>query len=148
MHAEARDPFWSSFSAALCALLLCSIVNIGHSQDLSTADPEFWEKYTDLADWATVRLKLTPEQEKSVIPILEKSFEKRLKILEEYGFTDEEIPQLTEKQREEIDAKFIGVRADTRAKLVKLLNAEQLEELKKIQTEAHMEFRQRLPKAH
>lgn len=147
MQAEAREPFWSSFSAALCALLLFFTVSTGRAQEAGPGT-DFWEKYTDIADWASLRLKLTPEQEKEVIPILQKNFEKKLDILKQYGFTNQDMPKLTEKQLEEIDAKFIAVRAETRAKLAKILNAEQLEELKKIQMESHKEFRQRLPKAN
>lgn len=39
---------------------------------------------------------------------------------------------------------MIAIRAETRAKLVPLLNADQLKELKKVQKEFHRKFRKRL----
>lgn len=107
-------------------------------------ESDFWEKYDDITDWVTLRLELTPEQEKSVLPILSGNFERRLGLLEQYGFSATEYPELNRVQKEEIDAKMIAIGADTRAKLVPILNAEQLEELKKIQEEFHLDFRHRL----
>ncbi|WP_295799346.1 hypothetical protein [uncultured Microbulbifer sp.] len=143
MQYEAREPFWSSFSAALCALLLYTFVSTGHG---ATSNDDFWEKYADVSNWASIRLKLTPEQEAKALPILEKNFDRKLQVLEEFGFTDQKTPKLTEQQLEQIDAKFIAIRAETRAEMAAILNAEQLEELKKIQREYHEEFRARIPK--
>ncbi|MFV8781444.1 hypothetical protein ACNKU7_03375 [Microbulbifer sp. SA54] len=144
MHAEARDPFWSSFSAALCALLLFSIVTTGQAADSDDLSDDFWEKYADITDWVTLRLKLTPEQETKVLPLMEKSFELQLKILEDYGFSQGKMPKLTREQKEEIDAKIIAARAATRAEMVRILNEDQLAELKKIQQEFHESFRSKL----
>ncbi|QKX15978.1 hypothetical protein [Microbulbifer sp. YPW1] len=105
---------------------------------------DFWEKYDDITDWVSLRLKLTPEQEEKALPLMEKNFELQLNILEDYGFARGKMPKLTREQKEELDAKIIAVRAATRVEMVKILNAEQLEELKKIQQEYHEEFRRRL----
>ncbi|WP_193161593.1 hypothetical protein [Microbulbifer hainanensis] len=105
---------------------------------------DFWEKYDDIADWITLRLKLTPEQERVALPILQEDFEKKKEMLKSYGFLSGSKPKLSTKQKEEIDAKMIAIRAETRAKLVDLLDATQLAELKKIQREYHEEFRRRL----
>ncbi|WP_226663392.1 hypothetical protein [Microbulbifer aggregans] len=144
MHAEAREPFWSSFSAALCALLLFSIVSTGNAAESEELSDDFWEKYADINDWVSLRLKLTPEQEDKAVPILEKNFERKIAVLKEYGFEPDKKPDLSEQQKEEIDAKFIAIRAATRAELVKILNPEQLAELKKIQQEFHEGFRKKL----
>ena len=144
MHAEAREPFWSSFSAAICALLLYAIVNTGQAADRGLSD-DFWEKYADINDWVSIRLKLTPEQEAKAVPILQENFEKKLQVLQDFGFTDKEMPKLSQAQLEQIDAKFIAIRTETRAQLAAILNPDQLEELKKIQKEYHEEFRARLP---
>lgn len=144
MHAEAREPFWSSFSAALCALLLFSIVSTGNAAESEGLSDDFWEKYADINDWLSLRLKLTPEQEDKVLPILEKNFERKITVLKEYGFQPGKRPDLSDQQKEEIDAKFIAIRAATRAELVKILNPEQLAELKKVQQEFHEGFRKKL----
>lgn len=140
MTPESRDPFWSSFSAALFALLLFTVVSTSKAVD----SDDFWEKYDDIADWVTLQLKLTPEQEEKALPLMEKSFELQLHILEDYGFAPGKRPKLTREQKEEIDAKIIAARAATRVEMVKILNEEQLEELKKIQTEFHQSFRKKL----
>ncbi|MCK7596171.1 hypothetical protein M0G74_02685 [Microbulbifer sp. CAU 1566] len=144
MSPESRNPFWSSLSAALFALLLFTVVSTGKAVDNSGLGDDFWEKYDDITDWITLRLKLTPEQEDKALPLLEKSFELQLMIIKDYGFADGKMPKLTQMQKEELDAKIIATRAATRAEMVKILNPEQLEELKKIQREFHEEFRRRL----
>ncbi|WGL16216.1 hypothetical protein PVT68_15765 [Microbulbifer bruguierae] len=144
MSPESRDPFWSSLTAALFALLLFTVVSTGKALDAKGLGDDFWEKYDDITDWVSLRLKLTPEQEQKALPILEKSFELKLAILQDYGLKNGKMPRLTQMQKEEIDAKIIAARAATRAELVPILNAEQLEELKKIQLEFHQEFRRRL----
>ena len=146
MSPESRDPFWSSFCAALFALLLFTVVSTGRALDSDGLGADFWEKYDDITDWVTLQLKLTPEQEDKVLPIMERSFELQLSILEDYGFAKGKMPKLTREQKEELDAKIIATRAATRVEMVKVLNTQQLEELKKIQQEFHDEFRKRLAK--
>lgn len=144
MPLKSRDPFWTSLSAAICALLLFTLVSTGKAVDTSGLGDDFWEKYDDIADWVTLRLELTPEQEEKALPLMEKNFELQLLILKDYGFARGKMPKLTREQKEELDAKIISVRAATRTEMVRILNAEQLEELKKIQQEYHDEFRRRL----
>ena len=123
------------------SVLFCAVQLQAEDEELSG---DFWEKYDDIADWVSLRLKLTPEQEKSVLPILSGNFERRLELLKKYGFSPSKRPKLSRVQKEEIDARMIGIGADTRARLVPILNEKQLEELKKIQHEFHMDFRRRL----
>lgn len=105
---------------------------------------DFWEKYDDIADWVTLRLELTPEQEEKVLPILEQDFQRKKEMLKSYGFLSGDKPHLSEQEVEEIDAKMIAIRAETRAKLVPLLAPDQLKSLKEIQREYHQDFRERL----
>ncbi|MCQ3828533.1 hypothetical protein HXX02_03680 [Microbulbifer elongatus] len=147
MFSDSQNSLWSNLSAAILAILLSTILSFpSHASDskLGSMD-DFWEKYDDIADWITIRLKLTPEQEDKVLPLLEKNFEVQMAIMEEYGIKpDTEVPKLTREQKEEIDAKVIAVRAATRAEVIKVLEKEQLQELKAIQREYHEELRERL----
>ncbi|WP_153039251.1 hypothetical protein [Microbulbifer sp. Q7] len=143
MSRDCHAPFWSSLSAAIFALLLVAAISTGKAAAGGLGD-DFWEKYDDITDWITLRLKLTPEQEEKALPLMQKNFELKLAILEDYGFERGKMPKLTREQKEELDAKIVAVRAATRVEMVKILNAEQLEELKKIQQEYHDEFRRRL----
>ncbi|WP_158681656.1 hypothetical protein [Microbulbifer pacificus] len=148
MTCDTQNSFWSNLSAAILALLLSSLLTISssHASDakLGSMD-DFWEKYDDIADWVTLRLKLTPEQEGKMLPLMEKNFELQMAVMKEYGIEPGKmVPKLTTEQKEEIDAKLIAVRASTRVEAVHILNEEQLEELKKIQKEFHQELRARL----
>lgn len=87
---------------------------------------DFWEKYDDIADWLTLRLKLTPEQEEAALPILDENFGKKKAMLKKYGFPSDNLPELSRKQKEEIDAQMIAIRAQTRAQLVSVLDEKQL----------------------
>ena len=143
MQALTHPGTMARFLAILFAtsLMFCALQLQADEEGLGD---DFWEKYDDIADWVTLRLKLTPEQEKTVLPILEKNFQKQKAMLKQYGFLSGSVPKLTRKQKEEIDAKMIAIRADTRAQLVSILNEKQLKEVKKIQREYHEEFRRRL----
>lgn len=123
------------------SLLFCTVQLQADDEGLGE---DFWEKYDDIADWLTLRLKLTPEQEEATLPILEENFEKKKAMLKKYGFLSDNLPELSRKQKEEIDAKMIAIRAQTRAQLVSVLDEKQLAELKKVQREYHDEFRRRL----
>ncbi|GAA5524126.1 hypothetical protein Maes01_00680 [Microbulbifer aestuariivivens] len=105
---------------------------------------DFWEKYDDITDWVTLKLDLSPEQEEKVLPILQQDFQRKKKMLKSYGFRSGKSPHLNEQLVEEIDAKMVAIRAETRAKLVPLLSPQQLKSLKEIQSEYHQDFRERL----
>ncbi|WP_346837390.1 hypothetical protein [Microbulbifer sp. SAOS-129_SWC] len=125
-----------------CASLFFSTVQL--QADEKGLGDDFWEKYDDIADWVSLRLQLTQEQEKKVLPILHENFEKKKAMLKSYGFLSGSLPELTHKQKEEIDAKMVEIRAETRIQLAELLSPQQIRELKKIQREYHEEFRRRL----
>jgi len=126
------------FSASL---LFCTVQLRADDKGLGE---DFWEKYDDITDWVSLRLKLTAEQEQKVMPIIEQNFEKKKAMLKSYGFLSGSTPELSRQQKEEIDAKMVEIRAETRVQLAELLSPQQIEELKKIQREYHDEFRKRL----
>ncbi|SDZ99607.1 hypothetical protein [Microbulbifer marinus] len=123
-----------SLSVLFCALQL-------NAEDKDLPD-NFWKKYGDVTEWVSARLKLSPEQAEEALPILKTSFELKKLMLEDYGLKDGKMPPLTDEQKEELDAGMIAIRANTRGEMVKILNKEQLEELKKIQEEYHMAYRE------
>ncbi|MFA0810992.1 hypothetical protein [Microbulbifer epialgicus] len=99
------------------------------------ANADFWEKYDDLTDWVTLRLKLTPEQEKVVLPIMQKSFAEKKAVLENYGLLSEPKPSLTPQQRGEIKAQLAVISARALKELRGTLNRKQLKEAARIQHE-------------
>ncbi|WP_043319097.1 hypothetical protein [Microbulbifer sp. HZ11] len=147
MFSDSQNSLWSNLSAAILAILLSSILSFpSHASDekLGSMD-DFWEKYDDIADWMTIRLKLTPEQEDKLLPLMEKNFELKMAVLKEYGIEPgKEIPELTREQKEELDAKLIAIRAATRVEAITVLNEQQLKELKAVQREYHEDFRSQL----
>lgn len=130
--------FLLSLSVLFCALPLKAEGQAGRD--------DFWQKYGDVTDWVSKRLNLTPEQAQEALPIIKTSFELKKLMLEDYGLKDGKMPPLTDEQKEELDAGMIAIRANTRGEMVKILNKEQLEELKKIQEEYHLAYREWLSK--
>ncbi|MDP5210560.1 hypothetical protein [Microbulbifer sp. 2205BS26-8] len=57
-------------SYSLCLLQVALALGLAfaslsvNAQGQQQANPDFWEKYDDLTDWVTLRLQLTPEQER------------------------------------------------------------------------------------
>ncbi|WP_444940791.1 hypothetical protein ACJJI3_20645 [Microbulbifer sp. ZKSA004] len=114
------------------------------SAQQQNANPDFWEKYDDITDWVTLRLQLTPGQEKTVLPIMQKSFAEKKAVLEKYGLLSGEKVALTPKQRGEIGAQFAAISLETHKELEGILNKEQLRKAQKIQQEFLSEFAARL----
>ncbi|WP_237055339.1 hypothetical protein [Microbulbifer sediminum] len=133
-----------SYAGSLAILALLLALTGGCAREDKGLGEDFWEKYDDVTDWVTLKLNLTPEQEETVLPILQENFRRKKEMLKSYGFLSGEAPELTKKQREEIDAKMIAIRAETRAQLVDILDEDQLQSLKELQLEYHEEFRRRL----
>ncbi|MFI2811317.1 MULTISPECIES: hypothetical protein [Microbulbifer] len=138
-----RFPANAGLALAILALLLGLASGCAREEEKGLGE-DFWEKYDDVTDWVTLKLNLTPEQEDTVLPILQENFRRKKEMLKGYGFLSGEPPELTQKQREEIDAKMIAIRAETRAQLVDILDEQQLQSLKELQLEYHEEFRRRL----
>ncbi|MCO1333174.1 hypothetical protein MO867_02360 [Microbulbifer sp. OS29] len=113
------------------------------AQQQSTS-PDFWEKYDDITDWVTLRLQLTPGQEKTVLPIMQKSFAKKKAVLERYGLLSGTKIVLTPKQRGEIGAQLAAISLQARKELEGTLNKVQMREAQKIQQEFLSEFAARL----
>ncbi|GAA5443436.1 hypothetical protein Misp06_01613 [Microbulbifer sp. NBRC 101763] len=108
------------------------------------ANADFWEKYDDITDWVTLRLQLTPEQEKVVLPILQESFAEKKAVLEAYSLLSDKKIDLTPKQRGEIGAQMAAISAQTLKELKGKLNQKQLKEAGRIQHEFLREFANRL----
>ncbi|MFS1523104.1 hypothetical protein ACL7TT_03165 [Microbulbifer sp. 2304DJ12-6] len=114
------------------------------AQEQPEVNPDFWEKYDDLTDWVTLRLQLTPEQEKVVLPVMQRSFAKQKSLLQSYGLANSTKPSLTPGQRGEIGAQLAVISARNYRELQGMLNEKQLREASKIQREFLRAFAARL----
>ncbi|WP_226642847.1 hypothetical protein [Microbulbifer variabilis] len=114
------------------------------SAQQQSASPDFWEKYDDITDWVTLRLQLTPGQEKAVLPIMQKSLAEKKAVLERYGVLNNPKVRLTPKQRGEIGAQLATISAQSNKELEGILNQQQMAALGKIQHEFLMELAARL----
>ncbi|USD20831.1 hypothetical protein MJO52_17470 [Microbulbifer variabilis] len=114
------------------------------SAQQQTTNPDFWEKYDDITDWVTLRLQLTPGQEKVVLPILQKSLAEKKAVLDRYGILDNPKLTLTPKQRGEIGAQLATISAQVNKELEGILKKQQMRELGKIQHELLMALAARL----
>ncbi|QFT56289.1 hypothetical protein [Microbulbifer sp. THAF38] len=114
------------------------------SAQQQSTNPDFWEKYDDITDWVTLRLQLTPGQEKIVLPIMQKSLVEKKAVLERYGVLNNPKLTLTPKQRGEIGAQLATITGQTNKQLEGILKQQQMKELGKIQHEFLMELAARL----
>ncbi|WP_444919977.1 hypothetical protein ACJJID_13815 [Microbulbifer sp. CnH-101-G] len=114
------------------------------SAQQQSTNPDFWEKYDDITDWVTLRLQLTPGQEKVVLPIMQKSLAEKKAVLERYGVLNNPKLTLTPKQRGEIGAQLATITGQTNKELEGILKQQQMKELGKIQHELLMELAARL----
>lgn len=111
-------------------------------------EPRFSEEQIDQllarVEATQERLQLTEAQKAEVAPILEKSREKRLSILEGYGFGGGSKPELSFREKRALAKEMKAVRGDTEKQLATVLSAEQMAEYKKIQDENRDRLRERM----
>ena len=93
------------------------------------------EALMEQAEENRARLNLTPEQEKEVQPIIEGSRDRRLAILERYGFGRGTKPSLSLREKISLAKDMKAVRQDTEAALARQLTREQMATYKAIQDE-------------
>lgn len=89
-------------------------------------DDSTLEALIERAEENRVRLGLTQEQEAQVKPILERSRERRLDILERYGFGDGQKPSLRLREKLSLAKEMKAVRQETDAALSRHLSREQM----------------------
>lgn len=88
------------------------------------------------------RLRLTPEQESQLQPILRSSFEKRIAALEANGFSrDGQRPSL--QQMRKLRTELAGLRESTEGQVATVLDERQMAEFRKIQDEMREQMRTR-----
>lgn len=90
------------------------------------------------------RLQLTPEQQAALEPILTASVEQRLAVLQSYGFSGEDRPKLSFRQKLSLRNEMQAIREKTESEVAGVLSEEQLAEYKKIQDENREQLRARL----
>ena len=90
------------------------------------------------------RLQLTPEQQAALEPILTASVEQRLAVLQSYGFSGEDRPKLSFRQKLSLRNEMQAIREKTESEVAGVLSKEQLAEYKKIQDENREQLRARL----
>ena len=90
------------------------------------------------------RLQLTPEQQAALEPILTASVEQRLAVLQSYGFSGEDRPKLSFRQKLSLRKEMQAIREKTESEVAGVLSEEQLAEYKKIQDENREQLRARL----
>ncbi|WKD48880.1 hypothetical protein [Microbulbifer spongiae] len=139
-----RPSYWPCLLQVALALGLAFASLSINAQGQQQANPDFWEKYDDLTDWVTLRLQLTPEQEKDVLPVMQRSFAKQKSLLQSYGLANSAKRNLTPKQRGEIGAQLAVISAQSYRELQGMLNEKQLREASKIQREFLRAFAARL----
>ncbi|GMG87343.1 hypothetical protein [Biformimicrobium ophioploci] len=129
---------------ALVVLLLAAGQVSADAHKKKGLGADFWEKYADITDWMTLEMKLTPEQEKKVLPMLQDSFKSKVQVLKDYGFEVGKKPELSCEQILEIDEKILKVRVETVKKVKPELSEEQVQSYIDIVRGFHMDMKERL----
>lgn len=92
-------------------------------------------EFIEHQEQSRARLNLTEEQEERIAPIIEASRDKRLAILETYGFGQGSKPKLSLRKKISLAKEMKAVREDTESALSRHLTPAQMEEYRKIQEE-------------
>ncbi len=135
-----------NFMSILSLLIVSATLTFSfNAQSQETEDPI--AKLENRIAETKKRLNLTPEQEEQLTPIIEKSMDERLALLEKHGFKRD---QGAERKRPSF-SQMRALRSDmqelneqTRESLAKILTEDQLEEWDDIQEENRAQMRERI----
>ncbi len=135
----------SSFLVLFCAFVIGMLSPAWASQEREI-DPE---RLQAQLEETKERLQLTDEQVAQLRPILERSLEKRLQVLEKHGISlDPEAPQkkLGLRKARKLRNDMKKVRKETEEELKGVLSQNQMKEWKKIEEERSQRLREELQK--
>jgi Spy/CpxP family protein refolding chaperone len=102
---------------------------------VSATDEDRIAAFLERAEQTKERLALTPEQEAQITPIMEDARDKRLTILEKYGFGNGTKPSLSLRKKVALAKEMRAVRDETNDRLARHLTREQMQEYEEIQEE-------------
>ena len=91
------------------------------------------------------RLKLTPEQEGKVVPLLQENGRKKIEVLKFYGFGQgKDKHSLSFREKRELAGKMRDIQGDTDRKLQGTLNEQQMREYQAMQEENRDKLREKI----
>jgi len=89
-------------------------------------------------------LRLTDQQQEQVLPILRANSEANLRILQRYGFSRGNRPDLSLRQKLSLRREFYAQRDETNERLSRVLSRDQMRIMEEIQDENRARMRGRL----
>lgn len=124
-------------------LLILAFPAYGQDKFPSDTQKQQFEQYLENV---SQRLQLTEAQRTDLEPILSKSFEDRMNILQSYGFSKETRPKLSLRKKLALRSDMNELRDQTRQDVSGILNDHQLDEFLEIQEENRKQMRKRSDK--
>lgn len=99
------------------------------------------QAFSDRIEKARQRMQLSDEQETALTPIITESVRERAAVLQRYGFSRENRPDLNFRQKLSLRKEMDVLHHNTNEQVAKILTEEQMREWRKIQEEARAHMR-------
>ncbi|TNE63834.1 MAG: hypothetical protein EP335_08510 [Alphaproteobacteria bacterium] len=139
-----RDSITFFKTALMAAFLVVAGAMAVQADDGRKVDEDRLAEFMERMEEARARLKLSPEQETQIQPIMQASREKRLAILEKHGFSGGAKPALSLRDKIALAKEMKAVREDTEKSLSQYLSDAQMKEYRKIQDENRERMKARM----
>ena len=124
-------------------LLILAFPAYGQDRTLPDTQKQQFEQHLENV---SQRLQLTEAQRTDLEPILSKSFEDRMNILQSYGFSKETRPKLSLRKKLALRSDMNELKDQTRQDVSVILNDHQMDEFLEIQVENRKQMRERSDK--
>jgi hypothetical protein len=128
---------------AVLALTPAAAVPAQAQSEMNLTDSQREEIQSRL-DSAAERLGLTDQQREQVLPILRANTEANLRILQRYGFSRGNRPDLSLRQKLSLRREFSAQRDETNERLSRVLSRDQMRIMDEIQDENREQMRERI----
>ncbi len=109
--------------------------------EIQSLSDEQIQAFADRIEEARQRLQLSNEQETALTPIITESVRERVAVLQRYGFSRENRPDLSFRQKLGLRKEMNVLRDNTNEQVAAILTEEQMREWRKIQEEARARMR-------
>jgi hypothetical protein len=132
-----------ALSGAVLALTPIAAVPAQAQSEINPTESQKEEIQSRLAS-AAERLMLTDQQREQVLPILRANTEANLRILQRYGFSRGNRPDLSLRQKLSLRREFSAQRDETNEQLSRVLSRDQMSIMEEIQDENRERMRERI----
>ncbi|MEO0439854.1 MAG: Spy/CpxP family protein refolding chaperone [Pseudomonadota bacterium] len=130
-------------AAGIALSMMMAFPGTAQAQDRTITEGQQQQLEQRIADISR-QLKLTDAQKEQVQPILRSSMQKQKGIIDRYGISRSEKPNLSFRQMRALRSEMSAQRDDTNSKLSRILSRSQMETLADIQARQREQMRARI----